>query len=420
VRALASVLLVAWAACTPVPGSPQDGGEVADASTADAGPLKLVAPPRVFGQKGETPTHLVAAGADRLLALTNAAIYQLDRDGASLARSALPVASSGGRAVVLGAGWDGVGLGALVRWGADTQLPSGTYLALGDATGVIKPATMTRLTAAGPSIRGSFGSTHEVVWIEAAASPQQGASLLHAVATRSAAPTTSTLLSGLAVASAVGGWRGSDSGQGTAALCTVEPGGVVVLRTFKSSVQPTLKQTLTLNDPARPAVGSCRLATSGRSQLVVWTRRALAPALQDAGPHTIDLGSGTLSFDEPVAQLVDPAGQRLKRSVRLSLAYDGPVLVQSVLWDAASGRYLVLLNPVGHRGGRLVLAALDEAGKLLFRDAVVPLDDYEPGRTEAGRLVVTSSGSIHLLYGIRRPWDEGRLYLVQIALRWRP
>ena len=318
--------------------------------------------------------------------------------------------------MILGAGWDGVGLGSLVRWGDDAQVPSGTYLALGDARGAFTSAAMTRLTAAGLSIQGSFGPTHEAVWIEAAAS-SQGATLLRAAATRSKAPTTSTLLSGLAVASAVGGWRGSSNGQGTAALCTVEPGGVVVLRTFKSSTQPTLKQTLTLNDPARPAVGRCRLATSGRSQLVVWTRRALAPALQDAGPHTVDLGSGTLSFDEPVAQLVDPSGQRLKRSVRLSLAYDGPVLVQSVLWDAASGRYLVLLNPVGHRGGRLVLAALDEAGKLLFRDAVVPLDDYEPGRTTAGRLAVTPSGAIHLLYGIRRPWDEGRLYLVRIALR---
>jgi len=409
VRALGLALLGACAACSPAPRSPLDGGAPPAAAAPDAGPLRLTSPPRAFGQQGETPTHLVAAGPDRLLALTDAAIYQLDHDGVVLARSALPAASSGARAVILGAGWDGVGLGALVRWGVDAKVPTGTYLALASAQGAFFAAEMTRLTSAGPSIRGSFGPTHEAVWVEAAA--QQGANLLHAAATRSKPVTTSTLLFGLDVVTAVGGWV---NGKDFSALCTVEPGGVV-LRTFRPGAQPSLQDKVQLNDPSRPAVGSCQLATSGRSQLVVWTRQALAPAQQDAGPHTHDLGSGTLSYDEPVAQLVDPTGQRLQKSVRLSLAYDGPVLVQSVLWDDVVGRYLVLLNPVGHRGGRLVLAALDEAGRLLFRDELIPLTDYEPGRTTAGRLVVTAGGAIHVLYGIRRPWDEGRLYLVRLS-----
>lgn len=400
----AVLLTVVLGACTPAPSDQRDGAAALDAA-AD-GATAGVAFSRSFGQEGETPTHLVAAG-DRLLALTDRAAYQLDHDGRLVRRSALPAASSGSYAVILDARWDGSGLGAVVRWGQDTQVLQGTYLALSDRQGSFTAASMLSLTSLAASARLHLdGTRHGVAWIEGTSAKPTADLRLATTERTKPILDAKTLLAGLPSTAAVGGWSG-------AALCTVEPAGVVKLRTFSGA---SLKKTLTLNDAGRRAVGPCRLASSGRSQLVVWTREALPPDQIDAGPYTKDLGPGTLTYDVPVAQLVDPQGQALPRSVRLSIGYQGPVEVQAALWDPAAGRYLVLFNPVGFRGGRLVLTALDEAGKLLYRDGLIPLADYEPGRTVAGRLAVTSVGQRYLLYSIRRPWDDGVLYLAKLEV----
>jgi hypothetical protein len=159
-------------------------------------------------------------------------------------------------------------------------------------------------------------------------------------------------------------------------------------------------------------VGTCQLATSGRSILVTWTQQALAPELVDAGPNPRppDLGPGSLTFNIALGRVVDPERQVLTRAVRLSL-FEGTVGVESVLWR---GQYLALVHAAGYRGGRLALTSLDERGDLLFRDVVIPLD-YEPGRLIDGRLSSTAAEYI-LLYSTRRPWDEGILHLSRFGI----
>jgi hypothetical protein len=112
-----------------------------------------------------------------------------------------------------------------------------------------------------------------------------------------------------------------------------------------------------------------------------------------------------------MAQVVSDQGAAAGPPVRLS-HYEGTVVIESLVWDGA--QHLALLNAQGHRGGRLLLAAIDEQGRLARRDLVIPLD-YEPGRLVAARLAAASSHLV-LLFSSRRPWDEGILYLARLRL----
>jgi hypothetical protein len=299
--------------------------------------------------------------------------------------------------------WDGTGSGATLRWGKG-DIPAGTYLALTDAQGVFDPSQMQRLGSPASTARTLWEDQgHQVIWSEPA---QALADLKLGSFLRQGPASITTLASGLPSNTALGGWTGQ--GPFRAALCTVEQGAVKLRMVASGQLQPAVL----INDPERRAVGTCQLATSGRSTLVTWTQQALAPEQVDAGlnPRPPDLGPGTLSFNILLGRVVDPEGQALTKAVRLSL-FEGTVRVESVLWR---GQYLVLVNAAGYRGGRLALTSLDERGELLFRDVVIPLD-YEPGRLMAGRLSSTATEYM-LLYSTRRPWDEGVLHLARFGL----
>lgn len=400
-------LAVGVLACRPTPGHELDGAVTVERDSAPSGATVSLAYARPFGEEGETPTGLVVTRSGGALALTDRAIYQLAPGARVLHRWDLPVASSGTRALVLEARWDGVGLGALVRWGTDDAVPAGSYLALTDERGAFAPGAMLPLGSATSQALvdwdGSAGQ-HQVIWSKPHLSaPELTLELSQVV--RPNEVTTQPLLSGLPSTSIIGDWVTSG---GASALCSVEPGGKVKLRRF---TQLKATATIELTLPGRRAVGSCELATSGRSHLVIWTRGALPPEAVDAGIRPDDLGPGSLSYDHPVAQLVDPEGRALSNPVQLS-TFAGTVQVESVLWDGL--RYMVLLNPVSYRGGRMVLAAIDEAGQLLWRDVVIPLP-YEPGQLVAGRLAVDQTHFL-LLYSSRRPWDQGVLHLARLTL----
>lgn len=403
-RAIACVAgLMVVAGCRGAPSAlvdassdaPRDGG-------GDAGVEVRVSFDRPFGVEGEQPTHLVAAGPDRLLAVTTAAVYQLDGEGRVLHREPLPATSTGSVAALASARWDGVGLGAAVRWGNDASKAAGTYLALSDGKGAFSPASMIALGKVGSTARSDWdpaAGQHVALFSENA----DGKLRLRVTrAPRVGPASTGTLVDGLPLATTLGGWR---SQSGASALCTVEPGGRVRLRTFDAK---GVGQVLDLVDPGQQALGSCQLADSGRSTLVAWTREAPPPETIDAG--AVDLGPGFITFNLPVAQVVDPSGKALPAALRLSL-YPYTAQVQTAVWHAS--RYLVLLRTT-FRGGRLVLTALDEAGVLLFRDVEIPLV-YEPGSVLAAALTATET-DYAVVYASRRPWDAGVLRLVRFTL----
>jgi hypothetical protein len=375
-----------------------------------AEPLVTVVVDRPFGPEGELPTHLLATGTDAVLLLTSKASYRIDRDGRVLRRTPLPSASSGSIAVPTSAAWDGVGLGATVRWGNDAKTTAGTYLALTDGNGVFSPPAMIPLGSTSMAARTTWDSgtqRHLVLTAEAQGSLLELA-LTRVARSKSEAPSTLKLQAGLSASVTIGDWVGPAS---RLALCTVEPGGHVLLRTFFHKVGASVVE---LTDPDRDALGSCRLATSGRSFLVTWVQSALPPTELDAGPagHPSDFGPGSLSFNVPVVQLVDPDGKLVRpRSLRLS-SYPGTVVTESALWDGR--RYLVLTRTV-FRGGRLELTVLDETGTPLFRELELPLA-YEPGRLLGVKMTVDSAGEYWLVYTIRRPHDSGVLYLMRFSL----
>jgi hypothetical protein len=398
--------LLALAGCVGTPDSaPADGGSRGDGG-GDAGPGLQLLVDRPFGPEGELPTHLLSTGADDLVLLTPRAVYRLDPQGRVKSRRALPEASSGTVATVTSAAWDGAGIGATVRWGEDASTPAGVYLALTDERGAFSPAGMLPL--------GTPATAARTIWDAASAehlvlTAQGQEKLLELSLTRvsrgAGSKGKTVLVGGLSLSLTVGDWVGPGH---RLALCTVEPPGRALLRTMFQEVGP---EAVDLTDEDRRALGSCRAATSGRSFLVTWVQEALPVTELDAGPGAPDLGPGSLSFNVPVAQVVGPGGPVLPRSQRLS-DYPGTVVPESLVWDGS--RYLVLVR-TAYRGGRLELVALDETGRLLFRQLELPLA-YEPGSLLGAKLAVTPRGYF-VVYSIRRPHDEGGvLHLARLTI----
>jgi hypothetical protein len=396
--ALALATLV-FVGCVGAPDSVSfvDGGPGVDGA-GDGGPRLQLLADRPFGPEGELPTFLLSTGADDLLLVTPRAIYRLDPEGRVESREPLPEASGGATATVTSAAWDGQGLGATLRWGDDTGTPAGVYLALTDGRGAFSPSAMVALGPPKIAARAVWDTATSRHLVLTAEGRDKLLELSLTRVSRSAGVQSKViLLGGLSSSTTVGDWVGPGS---RLALCTVEPPGRALLRTMFQEVGPL---AVDLTDEGRRALASCRVAASGRSFLVTWVEEALPVTELDAGPAgpAADLGPGSLSFDVPVARVVGPQGKVLPRSLRLS-DYPGTAVVESAVWDG--NRYLVLVR-TAYRGGRLELSALDEAGRLLFRQRELPLA-YEPGSLLGARLVVAPEGYV-VVYSIRRPHDEG-------------
>jgi hypothetical protein len=398
-------MLLLWVSCTAVPTRGYDQGALPDCGDGACGSTGASATWRVdfdraFGLEGELPTFLVAAGPERYLALTNQACYALTLEGRVSQRSAWPDSSTGAQPSITAARWDGAGLGLALRWGKDDQRAAGFYLALTGGMGQFSAAELIALgPAAGAALSDWDGQAHRVVWLE----PMDGSMTLQQQrVTRRELGRPRRLLERLLLGTQAGAWIATLAGQ--SALCTLEPDGQVLLRRFSDD---EALPAVSLGISGRRAHAPCALASSGRSFLITFLQTGVSPSNIDAGPR--DLGLGALSYDEPVAQVVDPAGAALLTPVRLT-QYPGTVTVESVLWDGQ--RYLVLLNAAGYRGGRLLLAALEESGRLLWRDQVIPLV-YEPGLLLAAQMIATPS-HLALIYAIKQPWDEGILHLAQL------
>jgi hypothetical protein len=63
------------------------------------------------------------------------------------------------------------------------------------------------------------------------------------------------------------------------------------------------------------------------------------------------------------------------------------------------------------------VAVLDEGGKLLSRDLLLPIE-VEPALLLPAALVA-GPADYYLLYGLKRPWDQGILYLARLRLTVR-
>jgi hypothetical protein len=392
-RILCFCLLALLAACQgPPTRRALEAGPAADAvGPALQSSLRFSRP---FGSEGEVPAALVAAGPERLAALTDQAVYLLDLDGRVLARSPLPLPVRGAGGVT-GLTWDGAGLGLALRWRGDAQAAAGSYLALTDEQGALTGALVPVAGVDAEPRSGFDGEAHQVAWTSGAGSALELRALRLA---RGGQPSTQTLVGGLSSAIALGELRARPD---ELELCTVEGDGSVALRRFASIVPAAA----TVSAPGRRGAGPCRLASSGRSWLVAWQDRAAAP---DAGGP--DLGLKGLAFDTPVARLVSPAGVSGDEPLRLT-AQSGTMRLEAALWDGA--RYLVLLAAAGLRGGRLLLTVLDELGRPLQQDLFLPVE-VEPAALLPAALAV--SGDCFLLYGLRHPWDDGILYLARFKL----
>jgi hypothetical protein len=401
-RAL-TMLAVLVAGCSGPPARAVDAtGTASDGAPSRPLSIRLVYD-RPIGEPGEAPTQLVAAG-ERLLAVTDRAVYLLDSEARVVARTPLPVASSATTARVTAASWDGVGLGAAVRWGMDAAQPAGSYLALTDAQGAFAPTAMAALGPGGARA-GWDGQAHQALWSVATST---GTELRVSRVPRAGGATVRLLQPDLPPGLQLGGWIVRADRW---ALCDVEPPGRVVLRRYEAGAA---LPPIDLTEPGARSIGGCQVATNGRSLIVTSTTAAAPPARVDAalGVIPVDLGLGAIAYDVPVAQIVDPAGQRLAALHRLSFQL-GTVRVENVLWDGA--RYVALLAAPGYRGGRFALAVLGEAGELLARDLEIPLS-YEPGTLVAGQLA-QAGDELRLIYATRLPWDDAAvLRLVRFSL----
>ncbi len=392
------------AGCRGVPLQLADGGIVDGALEQNGSAHLVLGTPRTFGVEGEHPTQLLSQDPDHLFALTNHAIILLDLDGRVIHREALPVTADHVRAVVTSAHVDEGGLGVAIAWGGDMQAPAGAYLALTDELGQFTPGEMIGLAPPGSILRGDWdGRSHQLVWLEPGDS---GVDLRWAAVSRGGSVLRRLLTAGLSPGETSGDWL--VEGPSHFSYCAVNEAGRTILRRF-SATGATVEFDLVPADER--ALGRCRLASSRRSLMATWVRQSTSLYETDAGPVAPDLGLGAISFNVPVMQLLDPSGALLDFPQRLSLV-EGTVRLESLVWDGH--RYIALLNAAGLRGGRLLLTAFDEAGRLLFRDLLIPLD-YDPGLLEAGRLLVTP-GAYYLLYSTRRPWDEGICRLVRFEL----
>ena len=404
----ALLLLLLTVACTPQPARVVEAGPDHGAldSTSEGVSAVVVTMDRPFGKEGEVPSHLTVGRTGQVYALTDQALYLLDSQGRVLRRGAWPVATRSSPAPMLvhTSRWDTVGPGFTARWAGDSSNAAGTYLVLADHQGSFGSKAMIKVSSSTGLARGVFdGTAHQVLWT----SHLGGTLTLNVTgvtrATSSVAG-TSVLASGLSSGTSVGGVVTSG---GTLSLCTVDPGGAVSLRRFSGGKGlPVVK----LTQPNRTATGTCGLATSGRSHLLAYHHAALPPAQVDWGVADPDLGPGTATYPVPMAQVVDPTGSPMEHPLRLA-AQQGTVQLEDLLWDGT--RYMVLINTVGYRGGRLLLVILDESGKLLGSHTI-PLS-YEPGRLVAARLAAAQS-ELLLLYGTHKPWDSGVLHLARLTV----
>lgn len=407
IGALVLALVASGPGCTPQPSMVREVGLDAGPPTdlgGDSGALVL-GQSRPFGKEQETPAHLVAAG-DKLFVLTDGALYLLDGQARVLRRAEWPTApdAGGARPLVHAARWDGSGLGLTVRWPGSAALATGTYLALTDGLGAFSAKAMIRVSSSTAAARAWFdGTQHRVLWSRQQSDGKLSLQLTTVSRASAAVSGSQQLVSGLPPGTGVG----AVAHQGSAVtLCTTD-GASISLRRFAAG---KARAPLVLAGPSPASSGPCGVAHSGHSTLATFLHRALAPASVDWGVVDPDLGPGTVSYPVPMAQLVDPQDGLLPAALRLSTA-PGTTAVEDLLWDG--GRYLVLVNTAGYRGGRLLLVVLDETGKLLGRPTI-PLQ-YEPGRLVAARLVASSTDLV-LLYSIRRPWDNGVLYLARLTV----
>lgn len=415
-RTLLTLSLLLAAACSPAPRSLAETG----INAVDAGEDSLVhgAAPRVtllwdrtFGPEGERPAHLVAGKDDRMLALTDRAIYLLDQDARQISRAAHPMGSAGIRPLVQAAHWDGSGLGWTLRWPGDSIIAAGWSVTLTDGAASFSASS---LVVAAPVSGGAWGAltggkTHATL-----TATVQGTNWRLGVRLqkRGQAATTTQLKKTLLATATVGDWAALPGmSAGGLGLCSVDPGGTVNLRLLGSGDAVSTRAVHSVS--ARPALGGCRLAGSGRSTLVTYSVQGLPYHRLDLGPGAPDMGVKGVSYPEPRARVVPSSSGSLSSYHRLS-SWPDVLQIQDLLWDGT--RYLVLLNRASYRGGRLLLTTLDETGRLLARDILIPLS-YEPGTLLGARLWAHATGYT-LLFASRRPWDEGVLHLARFKVRW--
>jgi hypothetical protein len=400
-RALIPLLLVV-AGCHAPPAGSRDATSSPLEASPDAGGRAVLVYDRSFGAEGEQPRALLLGAEGQIHALTDRAIYRLDGDGRVLARISLATLAPGTPRLI-SAALDGEGLGLTLR------LPAGIGFALLDREGALAqgPSPIAAPTA---EARGGFdGEAHRIVWTTPAPDGA-GLELWLRSFTRAGGASPEPLSSALPLESTLGDGLAA---PGLLAACTLDPGGQARLRRF--SLPGVTEAPVLIGEPGREAIGACRLAWSGRAVLAATRTRALPPSRVDLGVRGVDLALGALSFDVPVARAVEDgaAGE----TVRLSLI-PGTLSVESLIWDGA--RFLALTLAAGIAGGRLQLTLLDEAGRLLSRDLPLPLA-YEPGSLSTACLAASpASGDYLLLYGSRRPWDEGVLHLVRFRLEGTP
>ena len=224
-------------------------------------------------------------------------------------------------------------------------------------------------------------------------------------------PVSVPLQSGLALTASVGDW--GVLSDGTTFFCATLAGEGIALWTQSKGHKPNGYTKALIHTGTRSALGRCRAVGSGKSFITAYTVTAKPYAELDLGPGAPDMGVKGVGYGEPTARVLPPSGNQISPPLRLSHR-GGNLLLQDLIWDGS--RFLALVNAVDQRGGRLLLTALDETGRLILRDLEIPLA-YEPGRLLAGKLTADANGYT-LLYASRRPWDAGVLHLVRFSVKW--
>ncbi|MCA9668266.1 MAG: hypothetical protein KC503_21890 [Myxococcales bacterium] len=406
--------LAALAACKGVPSATDAGPSDATAQDIPADLLALYDETRVtvlssatFGEEDERPVALVAPpGSDEAIAISDKATYRLGSDDRVRARRALPLASSGATALLGDAQHDGRGLVALVAWGDDSSTPAGTYVAYGDSDGRIVAADMLRLGDAGTRARlvdsdkvlitRPNGNT--LALERRSAGRDSG---LGAVAAVTALPSTTAL--------------GAAIGDGTALrACTVGPvqladgSSHLAARMLFIDGGSTLPRALDLTPSTRQARGGCSLARGATTYAAAFGVAATAPG-PDAEPDAV-------AADPIGVMVLSKAGEPRGSLWVLSQVPTLTDLLQ--LWyEQSSERYLALYRSA-YLGGRLALAAYNEAGEVVFRDALIPLV-YEPGGLApvAAMAPTGEPGIYRVFYGRRLPWEKARMHVARVRVR---
>ena len=409
-RVLCLLLLVA-AGCSLAPRESFEAGAPPPDAHGDQGgdaagtPVALLMD-RPFGQEGERPVALAMGKSGSYLVVSDVAVYSLDDQARQLSRAPHPTGSGGARALIQAAHWDGAGLGMTLRWPGDNTTAAAWTLALTNSADTFSGGSMVKVADAGGRALGALvgGNTHATL---TAMSAQY--TLRRQERGKAATTVTLTRSSSFPLVSAgdLAALPGVSSGG--LGLCARGEAGRLDLHLIGSDNMLT---PLAVHvGGARPAVGGCRLAGSGRSALVTYNIQGLPYAQLDLGTGAPDIGVKGVSYPVPMMRVFPSGGGAASEALRLS--HKSIAEVQDLLWDGT--RYLLLMLASG-RGGRLLLTVLDEAGALQARDMEIPLS-YEPGLLLGARLAADASGYT-LLYASRRPWDEGVLHLARFTITW--